>query len=130
MRADLFEFANIAFLLVFGSKQGPDLGDLVTLNIKKSGPFRRVEPLVQRRAEVVAVQVFLFEIKLRERVRAVDDRFDAVTAGHLTYGFHRRDLAGDIYLMSNLNQARARRNGPFKRGGDLLDVLGGNWNFY
>src|SRR5882672_3901078 len=66
MRADLFELANVRLLLFFGSEQRPDLGDFVALHIKQSRSLRRIEPFVQAGAEVVAVQVRLFEIELRK----------------------------------------------------------------
>src|SRR5712691_5227285 len=123
MRADLFELADVALLLVFGSKQRPDLGDLFTPDVEHAGAFRCVQPLVQAGAKVIAVQVFLLEIKLGERMRAVDNGFDAPSARHFTDGFDRRDLAGDIDLMRDLNQTGARGNCPFKSAGNLLNVL-------
>src|SRR5260370_39778511 len=61
-------------------------------------------------------------------MRAVDNRLDATRARHLADSFHGRDLAGDVYLMRDLNQTRARRDGVFERGGDLVDVLWRNRN--
>ncbi len=61
---------------------------------------------------------------------AVDDRFNAVLPGHLTDSFHRRDLAGDINLVSDLNQTSARCNRMFECRSDFLDVLGRNRNSY
>src|SRR5215831_6039168 len=103
MRADLFKLADVALLLVFGREQRPNLRNLVALHVKQAGALRRVQPLMQRGAKVIAVEILLFEIKLRERVRAVDDGFHAVLPGHLTYSLYRGDLAGKIYLVSDLN---------------------------
>src|SRR5713226_1331235 len=96
MRADLFELADVALLLVFGSEQRPDLRDLLTPDVEHAGAFRRVKPLVQACAKVIAIQVRLFEIKLRERMRAVDYRLDAARACHFTDSLNGRDLAGDV----------------------------------
>src|SRR5437016_13889824 len=59
---------------------------------------------------------------------AVDDRFYTVPPGHLTDGFHRRDLTGDIDLMSDLNQTSAGRDCVFECRGDFLNVLWRNRN--
>ena len=91
-------------------------------------PFGEYSHLCSEVAEVIAIQIRLLEIELRERMRAVDDRFHAVPPGHLTDGFHRRDLPGDVDLMRDLNQTRARRDGAFEGRGDLLDVLWRNRN--
>src|ERR1044072_724197 len=128
MRANLFELTDVAFLLVLGREQRPNLGNLVALHEQQAGPFGRIKPFVQRRAEVVAVEIFLLEIKLRERMRAIDDGLDAMTPGHLADSFNRRDLAGDVDLMSDLNQLRAWRDRSFKGRSDLFDVLWGNRN--
>src|SRR5260370_13027159 len=103
MRADLFELANVSLLLFFGSKQRPDLGDLFPSDVKQPRSFRRVQPFVKRRSEVVTIQIPLLEIELGERVRAVDDRFNATRSRHFADGFDRSDLTGDVHLVSNLN---------------------------
>src|SRR5438874_1488533 len=59
---------------------------------------------------------------------AVDDRFHSMPPGHLADGFHRRDLSGDIYLMSDLEETSARGDRPLERRGDLFDVLWRNGN--
>src|SRR2546421_12256718 len=59
---------------------------------------------------------------------AVDDRLYSVPPGHLTDGFHRRDLTGDVDLVSDLNQLSARCDCPFEGRSDFLNVLWGNRN--
>src|SRR3989440_11421791 len=61
---------------------------------------------------------------------AVDDRFHSVPPGHLADGFHRRDLSGDINLMSDLDQTSAWRNRVFERGSDFFNVLWWNRDSY
>ena len=78
---------------------------------------------MKRGAEIIATQVRLFEIELGEGMRAIDNRFDATRPRHLADSFDRRDLAGDINLVRNLNQTRARRDGAFERRRDFVDVL-------
>src|SRR5438128_4300619 len=129
MRADLFELANVRLLLFFGGKQRPYLRDFFAPDVKKSGTLRRVQPLVQAGSEVVAVQIRLLEIKLRKRMRAVDDGLNAARPRHFTDGLHGRDLAGDVHLVRDLNQPRARGDGSLERRGNLVDVLGRNRDF-
>src|SRR5713226_8264612 len=126
MRADFFELADVALLLVFGGEQRPDLGDLFTPDVQHAGALRRVQPFVQAGAKIIAVQVRLLEIELSKGMRAVNNRLDAPGARHFADGLDRSDLSGDVYLMGDLNQPRARRNGAFEGAGDLVDVL--RWN--
>src|SRR5581483_3222340 len=128
MRTNLFELADVGFLFVFRGEQRPNLRDLVALDVEQSRAFRRVQPFVQTRSKVVAIEIRLLEIELRKRMRAIDNRFDTVTPRHLADGFDRSDLPGEIDLMSNLNQSRARRDRPFKGRGDFVDVLRRNRN--
>src|SRR5467141_2854001 len=106
MRADLLELANVGGLFLFSGEEGPDFGDLVALHIKHTSAFRRIEPLVQTGAEVVAVQILLLKIELGERMRPVDDRFNAACARHFADGSDGRNLSGDVDLVRNLKQAR------------------------
>ncbi len=78
---------------------------------------------MQARAEVVAAEIFLFEIKLRERVRAVDDRFDSHCARHFANGFHGRDLARDVYLVRHENQLGSARDAFLERRRDLVEIF-------
>ena len=64
--ADLFILANVGGLFRFCRHQRPDFRDLVAFDVKQTGAFRRVKPLVQTGAEIIAAQVLLLEIKLRE----------------------------------------------------------------
>src|SRR4030095_13112515 len=129
MRADLFEFANVGFLFLFGRKQRPDLRDLVALYIEHARAFWRVKPFVQAGPEVVTVQVLLLELKVSERMRPVDNRFYSARPGHLTDSFYRSNLTGDVDHVRHLNQTRARCDCPFKGSRNLVDVLWRDRNF-
>src|SRR5262245_7779163 len=83
VRSDLFKLANVTSLLSLRRHQRPELLDLVALDVKQSGSFRRIKPLVQTRAEVIATEILLLEIKLRVRMRAIDDRLDSLCARHV-----------------------------------------------
>src|ERR1044072_7108100 len=52
-RARLLELADVGVLRLLGGEERPDLGNLVSLHVEHPRPLRRVEPLVQGRAEVV-----------------------------------------------------------------------------
>src|SRR4051812_26947625 len=99
MGAYLLELPDVSRLLGFGGHQGPELLDLVPLHIKQAGAFGSVEPLMQTGAEVIAAEVLLFEIKLRERMRSVHDRLDSLGPSHVADRFHRRNLAGNVDLV-------------------------------
>src|SRR5712691_7962358 len=128
MRANLFKLANVGRLLTFGSHQRPELFYLIALDVEHACAFWRVKPLVQTRAEIVALQIVSFEIKLAKRMRAVNNRFDSFSAGHLTNGFDGSDLTRDVDLMRNQNQARAIGYSFFKCRGNFIKVLRRNRN--
>src|SRR6185503_2658707 len=128
MRANLFKFADIAFLLFVSREERPDLRDLFATHVKQTRSFRCVQPLMKRGGEVIAIQIRLFKIKLRERMGAIDDGFNATTARHFADRLHRSDLPGEVDLMSDLQQARARRDRAFESRGYLVDVLWRNRN--
>src|SRR6185369_1208274 len=128
MRANLFKLADVALLLFVSREERPDLRDLFATHVKQPRSFRSIEPFMKRGSEVVAIQIRLFEIKLRERMGAVDDGFNATTARHFADCFYRSDLPGEVYLMCNLQQTCARRDRAFKSGGYFVDVLWRNRN--
>src|SRR5437762_905991 len=123
MRANLFELADVAFLFIFSREQRPNPRNFVALDVKQAGAFGRVKPLMQRSREVITIEIRLLEIKLRERMRAIDDRLNAVPPRHLTDRFDRSDLPREIDLMSNLNQPSTRCDRALEGRGDLFDVL-------
>src|SRR5438874_1497852 len=81
---------------------------------------------MQTGAEVIATKVLLFEIELRERMRAVHDGLNAFGAGQVADSLHRSDLSGDVDLMCHQNQTRAVGYSFGKGGGNLIEVL--RWN--
>src|SRR5437764_12088403 len=76
----------------------------------------------------MAIEMRVLEIKLRERMRAIDDRLNPMPSRHLTDRFDRSDLPGEIDLMRNLDQPSTRCDRTLERRGDLLDVLWRNGN--
>ena len=97
--AYLFELANVRGLFCFGRHQGPEFFNLLSLNIKQAAAFGRIEPLVKGSPKIITTEVFLFEVKLSERVGAIDNRFNSLGARHVTDSLYRRDLTGDVYLV-------------------------------
>src|SRR5438477_10973191 len=83
---------------------------------------------MQTGAEVIATEVLLFEIELRERMRAVHDGLNAFGAGQVADRLHGSDLPGDVNLMRHQNQTRAVGYSFGKGGGNLIEVLGWNRN--
>src|ERR1043166_3276422 len=128
MGADLFEFADVRYLLRFCSHERPEFFDLVTLNVKHAGAFRRIEPFVQAGAEIIATEIAPFEIELGKGMRAINDGLNAAGARQITDRFHRSDLAGDIDHVRDEDEAGAVGDSFFKRGGNLVEVLRRNRN--
>src|SRR5207302_8920562 len=83
---------------------------------------------MQAGAEVITTQVLLFEIELREGMRAVHDRFDTFGASQVADRLHGSDLSGDVNLMGHENQTRVVGYSFGKGRGDLVEVLGRNGN--
>ncbi len=79
-------------------------------------------------AEVIATEIALFEVELGEGMGAVDDGPDAADARDVADSFHRRDLAGDVDLVRDEDEASAIGDSFFKRGGDLVEVFRRNRN--
>ncbi len=73
--------------------QRPERLDLVAPHVEEAGADRRVQPLVQARAVVVAAELVAREREVRERVRAVDEDLDALRPRQLDDLAHRRDVA-------------------------------------
>src|SRR5439155_17917340 len=55
--------------------------------------------------EVIATEIALFEVELGEGMGAVDDGPDAADARDVADSFHRRDLAGDVDLVRDEDEA-------------------------
>src|SRR4030095_372977 len=110
--------------------QRPDLFNLVALDVKQASALRRVKPFVQTGAEIVAGEILLLEVKLRKRMRAVNDSFDTSRTRHFANRFHRSDLASDVDLMRHQNKSCAVGYSLLKRRQNLVQVLWRNRNFY
>src|SRR5688572_11087991 len=78
---------------------------------------------MQAGAEVVAAEIFLFEVKLGERMGAIDDGFDSFRARHFADSFHGRDLARDVYLVRHQDQFRSVCDSTLEGSRDLVEVL-------
>ncbi len=128
MGADLFEFADVGCLLGFRGHERPEFFDLIALNVKHAGAFRRVQPFVQAGAKVIATEVVLFEIELGEGMGAVDDSLNTAGTRHVANCFHRSDLAGDVDLVGDQDKPSAVGDSFFKCRGDLVEVLRRNRN--
>ena len=103
--------------------QWPKLLDLVALHVQQAASLRRVKPLVQTGTEIVAAEILLFEIKLCERVRTINDRLDSLCTRDLADRFHGSDLARDVHLMRNENEFCSTRDSIFKCCCDLVEIL-------
>ena len=78
---------------------------------------------MEARAEIIAPQVLLFEIELREGMGAVHDRLDPFRARHFADRFHGCDLARDVNLVRDQNQPRPVGDSFLKSRRELVEVL-------
>ena len=85
MRADLLELADVVVLSVSAAAiSGQSLGDAVAAHVQSSPvPCGAKSHLCRLGAVVVAVEVGVLEVEVREGVRAVDDDRDAVLAAEV-----------------------------------------------
>ena len=79
--ADLLEFPDIFSQGMVGPHHRPDPGDFGFPHVQHTCADRRQQPLMQRRAVVIAVEILVQERKLREGMRAIDDDFYPPRAG-------------------------------------------------
>src|SRR5438045_6927899 len=87
-----------------------------------------MQPLMQAGAEVIATEILLSKIKLREGMRAVHNSLDSFGTSHLAHRFHGSDLTGDVDLVRDQDQARFIGNSFFKCRSDLIEILWRNRN--
>src|SRR5215207_6969641 len=95
-RARLLELAYVCVLRALGGEERPDLGYLLPLHVEHPRPLRRVEPLVQARAEVVASEVVALEGELCEGVRAVNGGLRAAPPREFADVADGRDLSRQV----------------------------------
>src|SRR5215207_10383699 len=122
-RARLLELADVGVLRPLRGEERPDPGDLVTPDVEHPRPLRRVQPLVQRGAEVVAIQIVALELELREGVRAVDNRLGAAPPRQLADVADGRDLPRQVNRVRDEDEPRARSEAGLVGGRDLRRVF-------
>ena len=120
MGADLFVFPDVLRLARGSRHQRPDRLDLRLADVEEACADRGEQPFVQATGEVIAPQLIAGEREVGERVRSVDEHFDAQRASQFHNLSHRQDLPGDIDDMGELDDASARRDRAF----DLIDEVG------
>src|SRR5215207_5732699 len=118
-RARLLELADVGVLRLLGGEERPDLRYLLLLHVEHPRPLRRVQPLVQRGAEVVAAEVVALEAELGEGVRAVDNRLGAAPPRQLADVADGRDLSRQVDHVRDEDEPRARSK-PRLVGGRYL----------
>ena len=84
---------------------------------------------MQGRAEIIALQIVAFEIKLGKGMRSIDDSLNAACTGHFADSTHRSDLPREIYLMRDQDQFCFRCDCPFVSGRDIVYIFWSNRNF-
>src|SRR5580704_10837328 len=109
MRAGVIEFSNIAGGYAFVTINGPELLNAVASYIQNSGAERCSEPLMERGAVVVAVQVGNSIIEVGEGVRGVDHDRYATRVSHIANGADRQDVPGDVHHVGYHQQSRLLR---------------------
>ena len=110
MRADLFELANVFIHVWRGGHQRPSALDLVAPHVEETRPVRGKQPLVERRAVAIAVQIGSFERKVGVGVGPVHNSLDASGPRHLAYLLYRKDLAAQVGNVAAEDHLGSRRN--------------------
>src|SRR5262245_29465821 len=105
MSSDLLELANVVILLFIGGHQRPQSLDLGLSDEQKTGAVRSQQPFMQAGAIVVAVKIREFERKMRKRMSAIDDDLYSALSSQLADALDRKDLAGQVGYMANLNDS-------------------------
>ena len=123
MRPDLFELPDVLHLRGRRRRQRPQLLDILAAHVEEPGADRREQPLVQRRAVVVALEIAQLEREMRERVRAVDDRLNGAAARHPRDLAHGKQLTREVRHVAQVNDARLRRDRLLESRSQLRQVL-------
>ena len=99
MRSNRFELTNIVIHALGCRHEWPESLDFVPLYIEQARSLRGQEPFVKARPEIVASDIFLFELELSEGVGSIDHDLDVVLARESTNLLHRKDLPREIDLV-------------------------------
>src|SRR5262249_45017562 len=126
--ADLLELADVAAVLLFRSHQRPQAGYFRFANVQKAAAVRRQQPLVQTRPVIVAIQVGVFVREMREGMSAINDRLNAARSRQLADAFDRIDLPAQVGDVTEMYDARARRDVALEDTDDLIMTCRRNRN--
>src|ERR1700728_411168 len=121
MRAGMLEFPIIAGGSACAAINGPELLNAVAPHIENSSTEGCSEPLVERSAVIVTVQVRKSIIELAEGVRGVDHHRYATRVSHIANGAHWQDVPGDVHHVGYHQQTRLSRQ---RVGVYLHDLIG------
>src|SRR5262249_15393390 len=117
MSADLLEFPDILAQRMVGAHHRPDPGNFGFPHVEHARSYRGQQPLMERRAVVIAVEILVKERKLREGMRAVDDDLYPPRARQLANLLDGEDLARSVGDVAYVDDLRLRREA-------LLDTTG------
>ena len=115
MRADLLEFPDVLHFRRGRRRQWPEVLDILPADIEESCADRREQPLVQRRAVEIALEVRHLEREMRKGVRAVDDRLDVPRARHARDIAHGKELPRQVRDVADVDYFRLRCDRAFDR---------------
>src|ERR1700723_487616 len=109
MRAGMVEFSNIAGGYAFVAINGPELLNAVAPHIENSSTEGCSEPLVERSAVIVTVQVRKSIMKVAEGVGGLDHPRFAALLSHNRNGAPWQDVPGDVHHVGYHQQSRLSR---------------------
>src|SRR5262245_36500646 len=121
--ADLLELSDVCAVLLVRSHQRPAAWDFRLSNIEEARAERRQQPFVQTRAVIVAVQIDVVVLEMREGMRAIHYRLDAARARQLADALDRIDLPAQVGDVAEMDDASARRDAALEDLGDLILTL-------
>ena len=96
VRSNVIQPAHVIRLKITLGKKGPDLINLVLLDIQHAGPKWCAEPLVQACSIVVTAQVRHLERHMGIGVCTIYHHLDSALMSHINDLSHRQHMTGDI----------------------------------
>ena len=128
MRADLLELADVVLLRGGGRHQRPQRRDLLAPHVEEAGADRRQQPLVQAGAVVVAAEIRALNGKCAKACAPSTIGLDAAAPRLVADPLHRKDLAGEIRDVAEVQDLRRRRDRARAAIGEVVHAIGGTGN--
>ena len=111
MRTGMADPQDLIRVFLPSNDQRPEIRHLLFLHIQQAGTQRRTQPLMQRAAVIIAVQIGYAELKMRYGMGTIHTNLHPAGMRHIADLSDRQDLAGNIDDVRYQDQLRPGRNG-------------------